>query len=112
MIRRLSVVGALFAVAFASQSATAAPGGDSVLVSKIPVAYGDLDVRSQAGQAVLATRIASAASMACGGNPVFHAHYQDAQRFVRADFERCRANAQTGAFIALQQRGIRLAYNR
>ena len=112
MIRRMSVLGALFAVAFASQSANAAPGGDDVLVANIPVSYGDLDLRTPAGQNALAARLASAANQACGGNPVFHAHFNTAPQFVRADFERCRIGAQQGAYNALQQRGYRLASNR
>lgn len=110
MIRRLSVIGALFAATFAFQSATAAPA--AVFVARVPVAYGDLDIGSPAGLTVLKARLDSAARQACGGHPAFLAHYSTAPNFVRASFERCRVNAQQGAIATLQQRGIVIADNR
>lgn len=106
MIRRFAVFGALIAVAFVSQPAAAAPGGDAVLVGRVQVPYGDLDMSTMAGQAALKARVSAAASMACGGSPMFHSRYHVAPNFVRADFQRCRVNAQQTAFVALTHRGI------
>ena len=112
MIRRLSVLAAFCAVAFASQATIAAPATSTVLVARVPVSYGDLDIRTPAGHAQLMVRISEAAMQACGGNPVFHTQYRAAPNFVRADFQRCRAEAERGALMALQQRGVMVAENR
>lgn len=109
MIRRMSVVGVALAALLQSASASAA---DTVVVLRVPVAYGDLNLGTADGQSAMRARLAAAASQACGGNPAFHTHYRDAALFVRADFEKCRAAAQEGAVSALRMRGVRLADGR
>ncbi len=106
MIRRLSVVAAAFGAVLVSQAAMA---DDSVVVMRVPVHYGDLNLASPDGQSVLQTRIAAAAAKACGGNPAFHPQYANAARFVKADFEKCRRTALTAAVSELDARGVRYA---
>lgn len=106
MFRRFAVLGALFAIAFASQPAAAAPGGNEVLIGRVVVPYADLDMKTPAGRAALQARLASAAALACGGSPAFHPQYRAASRFVRSDFHRCQADAELGALIELKHRGV------
>lgn len=109
MIRCLSVVGV--AVALFAHGADAAMA-NTVVERDVSVSYGDLNLGTVDGQSAMRLRLSSAASQACGGNPVFHSHYRDAALFVRADFEKCRNAAQEHAIAELQARGIRFAVGR
>lgn len=106
MIRRLSVVAAAFGAALVSQAAMA---DDTVIVMRVPVHYGDLNLTAPDGQSALQSRIVAAAGKACGGSPEFHSMYGTAPGFVRAEFEKCRTTAQAGAYSELNARGIRYA---
>ncbi len=49
--------------------ASAMAGENTIVVDKVSVAYGDLNLSSQAGNQVLLARVRSAAALACGGRP-------------------------------------------
>jgi UrcA family protein len=94
MYRSLTVLLCAAALAAATQgSFAAARAADSVLVKRIAVRYGDLDIEKPAAAALLRRRIESAAIRACGGRAQFHTFYQAAPQFISRDFEACRANA-------------------
>ena len=109
MTRCMRFVGVALAVFVQSAYASA---DDSIVVMRVPVAYGDLNLGTADGQSALRSRLSVAASQACGGNPVFLSHYRDAPIFVRADFEKCRGAAQESALAQLRTRGVRVAGGR
>ena len=109
MIRRLSFAAAMLTAALFAGSAGAAPDS-SVIVKHVNVAYGDLNLATPDGRLTLQTRIAEAASRACGSNPAFTSH-PEARAFVESQYRICRSAAQHQALAELNARGVRLAVN-
>jgi UrcA family protein len=83
---------AILAVSFGLLgSGSALAGGNDVSVNKVSVAYGDLNLSSDAGAKILFARVGSAASLACGGHP-------DSRDLAGAErFQACRKEAIAGA---------------
>jgi UrcA family protein len=101
------LAGAAFAAVLATQAALAGDG--FVTVRSVQVAYGDLDLGSPSGRAVLQGRVDAAVRKVCGPNPVFHVDYHHAGQFLKADYTKCRAEATYEAVAALKTGGAKLA---
>ena len=110
MYRSLKALSAAIAVAAFAQGASAAGYNNIVVVRNAVVYYGDLDLATPQGAAVLHERIANAADQACGANPHFSSHYGDAPAFVKADFERCRNAAMHAAIADVRRARVADAY--
>jgi len=109
MFRRMGMIGAVVVVLAAAQGANA---GNETITMRTQVHYSDLNLATPAGQAALRARLDSAAARSCGGSPVFDVRYREAPEFVRRQFELCRAEAIGRAQADLNERGIRVAFNR
>jgi len=103
MNRSISIVFAALIAAGLTYGADAG-AADSVAVRHIPVRYGDLNLSTPQGAAMLRDRIEHAAAQACGGSPIFATNYRMAPRFERAAFEECRSNARNQAYAELRAR--------
>jgi UrcA family protein len=95
----------LAALTAITMSANAQPTSrDSVIVKSVVVHYGDLNLNTAQGSAILHDRIAQAASRVCGGSPVFSSNFQSAPLFVRDQFEQCRSTAINEAVATVRTR--------
>lgn len=83
LISTIIVVAAAFTI-----TAPAMAEADSVAV-----AYGDLDLSTQADAKILAERIDQAARRACGGSPRFDQDYRLAHAAVNRAFDACHDRA-------------------
>ena len=110
MHRSVSVILAAFVATALTMGASAADRAATVTVGKTSVYYGDLDLASQTGAAVLQQRISTAAAMVCGGAPQFATSYRGAPKFTTAEFERCRTVAAHTAIEDVRRARVAIAY--
>jgi UrcA family protein len=93
-----------FAVALAvlavSPAAVQAAGIDQ---TSVRVAYGDLDLSTEEGQAVLQSRLDHAASVVCGGNEVHRALGEDIL------FKACRADTVSDSLAAVHKANVSIS---
>jgi UrcA family protein len=99
----------VLAAAAAVMTASVAASAQEYVSHHVDITYGDLDLSTASGQAVLQERIDSAAAMACGGSAPFVGNYRDAPQFYDKEFKRCRANAREQAVASLASHGVRVA---
>jgi UrcA family protein len=91
---------AAFAISFGllgglTGGASALAGESGIVVAKVSVAYGDLNLSTQAGNQVLLARVRSAAALACGGRP----DTRDIKGMTR--FQTCAKEAMDSAVIRI-----------
>lgn len=99
-MRKNTITSVVVIVAALTITAPALAEADSVAV-----AYGDLDLSTQADAKILADRIDQAARRACGGSPRFDQDYRLAHAAVNRAFEACHDRA-----VAHAQADMRTAH--
>jgi len=110
MHRSVSVILAAFVATALTQGAPAADRAGAVTVGKVPVYFGDLNLASAAGAAVLEKRISAAAEQACGGAPQFATYYSSMPAYAKAEFNRCRTAAIHTAINDIRNARVAIAY--
>lgn len=106
----LRVIG--FSLAAISISAGLANAGSDFTTIRrdVPVAYGDLNLATEAGARTMLTRITNAAREACGGSPFFYGDYSMTPGLARKDFAACQTNAVNTAVKSLNAPQVMRVY--
>jgi UrcA family protein len=103
---------ALAATIAVAAGAEIADGAESsrVRVGSVTVAYGDLDLSSEADARVMLKRLEHAARRACGGNPQMHPAHSLMPRRVNQVYRECRAEAVARAVAHVNEPVLSVAF--
>lgn len=110
MYRSIRIFSAAVALTVLGSAAAGADNGFPIETTTVNVAYGDLDLGTDAGAQAMLARIEKAAKRACGTMPERDRFYRSNPEFVAGAFRQCTRQAVRDAVAQLQAPLVSRAY--